>query len=226
MSSMSQVEPSSIQTRPSLLQHLQDGDNTSAWQEFYRVYGKLVHDFARRAGLLEAEAEEVVQEIAIGVARNLPEFHYDPKVCRFKTWLLNQTSWRIKNYLRRRARHPSASIPDGRVAADPGSNLSGSADPMAGLIDEKVPNLDLLFEEEWRVQLTLMALERVKAQFTLKQFQIFDLTVQKEWRGPDVAKALDVSLANVYVTRHRIATALKQEVRKLERTLEENLKTR
>jgi RNA polymerase sigma-70 factor (ECF subfamily) len=220
---MSAVDPSSIQTRPSLLQRLQAGNNTDAWQEFYRVYGKLVHDFAIRAGLRDTEAEEVVQEIAIGVARNLPEFRYDPKVCRFKTWLLNQASWRIKNQLRRRARHPSAPIANSQPSGDPGSSLTGAADPVAGLIDGHVPNLDALFEVEWRVQMTTKALERVKAQFTLKQFQIFDLTVQKEWTGPDVARALDVSLANVYVTRHRIAAALKREVRKLESAMESNL---
>ena len=46
---------------------------------------------------LADEAEEVVQETAIGVARRLPEFAYDPKVCRFKTWLLNLVRWRIQD---------------------------------------------------------------------------------------------------------------------------------
>ena len=92
---MTRHEPSSIQTRPSLLQRLREGDDVVTWHEFYRVYGKLARDFAIKAGLTDTEADEVVQETAIGVARHLPGFSYDPKVCRFKTWLLNQTSWRI-----------------------------------------------------------------------------------------------------------------------------------
>src|SRR5580765_8446009 len=95
-------EHSSIQTRPSLLNKLKAGDDTESWQEFYRVYGKVVRDFAIQAGLTDTEADEVVQETAIAVARHLPEFRYDPKVCRFKTWLLNQTSWRIKDQLKKR----------------------------------------------------------------------------------------------------------------------------
>ncbi len=35
-------EPSSLQTRPSLLNRLKTGDDTASWQEFYRLYGKLV----------------------------------------------------------------------------------------------------------------------------------------------------------------------------------------
>ena len=51
----------------------------------------------------------MVQETAIAVARHLPEFRYDPKVCRFKTWLLNQTSWRIKDQIKKRRKVEQAS---------------------------------------------------------------------------------------------------------------------
>src|SRR6266542_6274977 len=95
-------ERSSMQTQPSLLHRLKTGDDTESWREFYRLYGKLVRDFAIQAGLNDTEADEVVQETAIAVARHLPEFRYDPKVCRFKTWLLNQTSWRIKDQFKKR----------------------------------------------------------------------------------------------------------------------------
>src|SRR5437764_14866260 len=97
-------EHSSIQTRPSLLNRLKTGDDTASWQEFYRIYGKLVRDFAIQAGLTDTEADEVVQETAIAMARHLPDFCYDPKVCRFKTWLLNQSSWRIKDQFKKRQR--------------------------------------------------------------------------------------------------------------------------
>src|SRR5438128_789076 len=95
---------SSIQTRSSLLNRLRTGDDAASWQEFYRIYGKLVRDFAIQAGLTDTEADEVVQETAIAMARHLPDFRYDPKVCRFKTWLLNQSSWRIKDQLKKRQR--------------------------------------------------------------------------------------------------------------------------
>src|SRR6266567_4604894 len=107
MMTMAGDEHTSIQTRPSLLNRLKTGDDAESWQEFYRVYGKLVRDFAIQAGLADTEADEVVQETAIAVARHLPEFHYNPKVCRFKTWLLNQTSWRIKDQLKQRRRAES-----------------------------------------------------------------------------------------------------------------------
>ncbi len=63
-----------------------------------------MRDFAIKAGLTITEADEVVQETAIAMARHLPEYRYNPKVCRFKTWLLNQTSWRIKDQFKKRKR--------------------------------------------------------------------------------------------------------------------------
>ena len=111
MTAMASDEHSSIQTRPSLLNRLKEGDDSESWQEYYRIYGKLVRDFAIRAGLTDTEADEVVQETAIGMARHLPEYRYDPKVCRFKTWLLNQTSWRIKDQLKARQKQAGWSRP-------------------------------------------------------------------------------------------------------------------
>ena len=211
-------DPSSIQTRPSLLGRLKEGDDVEAWQEFYRLYGKLVRDFAIRAGLTDAEADDVVQETAIGVARNLPEFRYDPKVCRFKTWLLNQTSWRIKNQLKRRAQPGQPSGSTAVVGSKPAHDDRTST--IERVPDPGAADLEGLFETQWRVHLTAAALEKVKQQFSLKQIQIFDLVVMKEWSGGEVARALDVSLANVYVTKHRVAAALKLEVERLERAME------
>ena len=207
-------ELSSVPTRPSLIGRLKEGDDVQAWHEFYRVYGNLVRNFALQAGLTAVEADDVVQDVAIGVARNLSEFRYDPKVCRFKTWLLNQSSWRIKNQLKRRHRPGNAVAP---VAAgdDDSENLE-----LERLADPGVPDLDALFETQWRANLTAQAMDRVKLIFDLKQIQIFDLLVIKEWPGADVARALDVSLPVVYVTKHRVTAALKREVRRLERALE------
>jgi RNA polymerase sigma factor (sigma-70 family) len=215
---------SSIQTRPSLLNRLKAGDDTESWQEFYRVYGKLVRDFSIQAGLTDTEADEVVQETAIAMARHLPEYRYDPKVCRFKTWLLNQTSWRIKDQLRKRTKgvqlsgqSESGATPDLHSDTARTATINRVPDPSAA-------NLDAVFETQWRKNLFGAALDRVKQKFSLKQFQMFDLVVLKEWPAAEVARSLGVTIANVYVTRHRISAAIKKETRALEKQLEQEAK--
>jgi RNA polymerase sigma factor (sigma-70 family) len=221
MTAMANDGHSSIQTRPSLLNRLKTGDDSSSWQEFYRVYGKLVRDFAIQAGLTDTEADEAVQETAIATARNLPEFRYDPKVCRFKSWLLNQSSWRIKDQFKKRKVGQASCLSGAAGTPVPLSDDTARTATINRVPDPAAVNLDALFEVEWRKNLLATALERLKPKFSLKQIQIFDLHALKEWPAVDVAKSLGVSLANVYVTKHRIATALKKEIVRLEREREE-----
>ena len=224
MTAMASDEPSSIQTRPSLLNRLKSGDDAESWQDFYRIYGKLVRDFAIQAGLTDTEADEVVQETAIAMARHLPEYRYDPKVCRFKTWLLNQSSWRIKDQLKKRRR--SGGYTGGAAAGTGESPMISNDDTARTATINRVPDaaamdLDALFEGQWQRSLFDVALQRVQDKFSLKQFQIFDLVVLKEWPAATVAKSLGVSLTNVYVIRHRISAAIKKEAKRLENQLEQ-----
>src|SRR2546426_7076330 len=91
----------SLETRSSLLNRLKSGDDAQSWHEFYRTYGGLLRFFATKAGLTADEAEEVVQETAIGVARRVPPFIFDPKGCRFKNRLLKFVHLGLQGQFRR-----------------------------------------------------------------------------------------------------------------------------
>ena len=85
----------SLQTRWSLIGRLKDMDDQQSWQEFFDAYWKLIYSVALKAGLSDAEAQEVVQETVISVAKKMPEFKADPAAGSFKSWLLTLTRWRI-----------------------------------------------------------------------------------------------------------------------------------
>src|SRR6266850_6313300 len=63
-------QPSLLATRRSLVEHLADWGDQLRWQEFFDTYSKLIHSAARRSGLTDVEAQEVVQEPVITVAKN------------------------------------------------------------------------------------------------------------------------------------------------------------
>ena len=44
-------------------------DDRESWQQFFDTYGRFIFNIARKAGLSESEAEEVVQETVLGVAK-------------------------------------------------------------------------------------------------------------------------------------------------------------
>jgi len=83
----------SIPTRHSLLLRLKQWDDTASWREFFETYWELIYNVARKAGLSDAEAQDVVQETVIGVARRIGDFEADPRRGSFKSWLLGQARW-------------------------------------------------------------------------------------------------------------------------------------
>ena len=97
-----------IPTRTTLLGRLKDWRDNSSWQEFFDTYWKLIYGFAIKAGLNEAEAEDVVQETMISVAKKIPGFKYNRNIGSFKGWLLMTTRWRIIDQFRKRGQLSAA----------------------------------------------------------------------------------------------------------------------
>ena len=214
---MAKPQDDSYATRSSLLRRVKDPDDQRSWQEFNELYGKLVFRFAVKAGLSEDEAQEVVQETMIAAAKHLPEFRYDPKVCSFKTWLLNLSAWRVQDQVRKRQRPGAPGPGPGRIEAGEDSNRTATV--------ERVPDpagspLEAIWDQEWRTTLLDTALARVKTSVAAPQWQIFDLSVLKEWPVAEVAKALGISSGRVYLARHRISAVIKKEITRLEKQLE------
>jgi RNA polymerase sigma factor (sigma-70 family) len=211
---MAEPKEDSYPTRSSLLQRVKDTTDHQSWQEFNDVYGKLILGFALKAGLTEDEAQEVVQETLIAAAKNLPEFRYDPKVCSFKTWLLNLSNWRVKDQLRKR-QAPPAPKSAGQRRGDEGDGARTST--VERVPDPAGDQLEAIWDKEWETTLMETALGRVKAQLDLKQWQIFDLYALKEWPVGEVARALGVNVGRVYLAKHRVSALVKREVKRLGR---------
>ena len=93
-----------IPTRATLIHRLKNWKDQSSWQDFFDTYWKLIYNIALKGGLSEAEAQDVVQETIISVAKHMPSFQYDPAVGFFKTWLCNMARWRISDKIRKRGR--------------------------------------------------------------------------------------------------------------------------
>jgi RNA polymerase sigma-70 factor (ECF subfamily) len=202
---MTKTPEDPYKTRSTLLKRLKDTDDEKSWEEFDAIYRKLIFGFAMKAGLKEAEAQEVVQETLIAAAKNLPEFRYDPKVCSFKTYLLNLSNWRIKDQFRKR-------LPGERLKSpEEGTSIIGRIPDQAGV------ELEEIWNREYHTTLLSAACEKVKGKVDAKQWQIFDLYVLKEWQPREVAQALGISLARVYLAKHRVSPLVKKEIEKLER---------
>src|SRR5688572_20088733 len=98
-----------LPTRNSLLVRLRNLDDQESWREFFETYWRLIYGVARKAGLPDADAQDVVQETVLTVVKTAPGFEYRPERCSFKSWLHLLTRRRIADRLRRQSREPAAS---------------------------------------------------------------------------------------------------------------------
>ena len=196
-----------VATRYSLLSRLQDWGDNESWRVFFDTYWRLIYSVALKAGLKQAEAEEVVQETVICVAQNIQKFKRDRHLGSFKGWLRNLTRWRIADQLRKRT---------GLLQGD-GAGAIRRYQPL-----EEVPDLadeaaGLDWEHEWQAHLLKAAIQRVKQSVREEQYQLFDLYVTREWPIPRICQTLGVSKTRVYLAKHRLTRLLRKEVARLEK---------
>lgn|ERR1022692_906649 len=200
----------SIATRASLLGRIRNWEDRESWEDFNQTYWRLIYGVARRAGLADAEARDVVQETLLGVAKKIHEFESNPERGSFKGWLLNLTRWRIADHFRR--------LPP----AQPGPRTESGPGDRTATID-RVPDpveIDALWETEWKKTLLETAMDRVSRRVNPKHAQIFDLYAVRRWAAAKVARELGVSRVQVYLVNHRLTRLLKEEVAYLQKKLE------
>jgi RNA polymerase sigma factor (sigma-70 family) len=191
-------------TRQSLIARLQNWDDQKRWQEFFETYSQLIYHVACRAGMRDDEAQEVLQETCIAVAKNVNR--YDPKAGSFKSWLLQMTRWRIIDQVRRRPKNRAH-----RHDAD--TRETGTLDRLPG---DGEAAFETVWEEEWQRHVLDAAFSRMKSKVDAKHFQIFDCLVRKGWSTAQTAKTLKTNIAQVYLVKHRLKTLLKKELAALE----------
>ena len=198
-----------IPTRSSLLSRLRNWDDGESWRDFFETYWRLIYSVCTRSGLAENDAQDVVQETVLSVAKQMPGFVYDPRKGTFKAWLLKITQRRIADHY----------LKNGRWRAGCDAEAGGQMDQM---IDSQAVGAGELWDEEWRHNLMLVAIKRVKARVQPKHYQIFDLAVMKEWPAKDIVETMHVSRAQVYLAKHRVSNLVRQEAERLEFTMSES----
>jgi RNA polymerase sigma factor (sigma-70 family) len=195
-------------TRKSLIARLDNWEDQKTWDEFYQTYWRLIYAVGIKAGLRPEEAHDCVQETILSIAKQSKKKLYDPEQGSFKTWLMNMTRWRINDQFRKRKKDTAMAggdWEDDRKTAV----IDRFEDPKGDLLER-------LWDVEWKKNIADAALARVKAQVSPKQYQIFDYYVVRQWDAKRVQDHLNVSMAQVYLAKHRVGAVLKKELARLE----------
>jgi RNA polymerase sigma-70 factor (ECF subfamily) len=191
-------------TRASLLVQIRDGSNQSAWQEFMRLYGPVVYGFARKRGLQDADAADLMQDVMRAVSTAIGRLDYDRSQGTFRGWLFTITRNKIFNFLSARRIRPQGS-------GDTTTNLLLNEQPDTGTADGAEWELD------YQRRVAALAMERVRGEFQEKTWRAFQLTAVDGIAAADAASQLGMSPGAIYVAKSRVLARLKDEVDAIER---------
>jgi RNA polymerase sigma-70 factor (ECF subfamily) len=190
-------------TSASLLLRLRDRGDHAAWSRFVEVYRPLIHGFARKHGLQEADAADLAQEVLRAVARSVGRLDYDPRRGSFRGWLFTVVRNQLRDFRDRQRRQT------------PGSGSSG----VQQLLNEQ-PTPPESPEEEWdrehERRLFTWAAEQVRPTVQAATWQAFWQTAVEGKSGQEVAQELGMTVAAVYLAKSRVMARLKQEIRQLQ----------
>jgi RNA polymerase sigma-70 factor (ECF subfamily) len=184
-----------MDTPASLLERLRQPDQATAWTRFVQLYTPLLYHWARRLGLHEPDAADLVQDVLTLLVRKLPEFTYDRNKS-FRAWLRTVALNCWRNRLRRAELPRAADAPD--LDALPGRD-----------------DAPLFDESEYRQWIAGRALELMQAEFQATTWKACWECVVHGRPAAEVAAELGISVGAVYMAKSRVLSRLRQELQDL-----------
>ncbi len=194
-------------TRASLLIQIRDGANHGAWREFVDLYGPVVYGFARKRGLQDADAADLMQDVMRSISSAIGRLDYDRNQGTFRGWLFTITRNKVFSFLSARRIRPQGS-------GDSTTNRMLNSHPDTNEGSDT-------WEVEYQRRLAAIAMERVKGEFQENTWRAFWLTAVEGTAVADVAKEVGMSAGAIYVAKSRVLARLKEEVETMRRQEEE-----
>ena len=187
-------------TRATFLLRLRDRSDQITWQRFHERYGELLYRYARSRGASAVDAEDIVQEVELGLFKALDGFEYDGSKGRFRAYLRMAVIHAMGRHAGKRARAGDLMDPDG-------------FDHVVAVRDA---GEDDQWEHEWRLHRLRWALREVAPEFGQTVLAAFQMHVLNQVPVEETAERLGMSKASVYQAKSRILRRVKEQLESLD----------
>jgi RNA polymerase sigma-70 factor (ECF subfamily) len=186
------------ETSASLLERLRERPDPGSWQRLVELYTPLIHGWLRRQSALQADADDLCQEVLTVVVRRLPDFHHNQRRGAFRHWLRSITVNCLRDFWRARRSRPLAT-----GNSDFAELLDQLADPHSGV--------SKLWDEEHDRFVTQKLLQQIKHEFTPNTWRAFERVALDGAQPDTVAAELGVSVNAVFIAKSRVLSRLREE---------------
>ena len=182
-----------------LLSRLSEGRDEEAWQQFVDLYAPLIQGYCRRAGLQEADSQDVAQTVFSKLSQYMGRFEYDSTRGRFRSWMGVVVTREIQRHSHKRAR--------------PGLGVGNGAHDE--LLNDIANRADPDWYDEFNACVLQRALSESRSAFDETTYLAFQRTWIEDVDSQQVAAELGRPVGWVYKAKFRVLRRLKVELKKL-----------
>ena len=186
------------ETNHSLVARVKNLGDGASWVEFMGIYQPVVYSMAKRRGLQDADAHDVMQQVFVSVAGAIERWDSSEGLPPFRAWLTTITKNAISKSLSRRPRD----------RATGSTSVMEQLNAVAGMGESS----DEEFAAETRRQMFRWAAQRVRVEFAQATWDMFWRTSVLGESVSEVATATGRTTGAVYIARHRVVARLKEEI--------------
>lgn len=189
--------PDFPETNPSLIARVKDLGDGASWEEFLGIYQPVVFRMARKWGLQDADAQDVMQQVFLSISRSIQHWKADPSQPPFRAWLTTIVRNAVTKSLTRRPR-------------DAASGSTSIAELLDNQPDPVATESEILAEA--RREVVLWAASQIQSEFSQETWSIFQKTAIQGIPIAEVAQSTGRSAGSIYVSRYRVIARLKEKV--------------
>lgn len=192
------------QTRYTLIERLQNPNDTQAWETFVDAYQDYILAVFIQVGIHHDDAMDLRQEVLLKLWNKLPESPYASSKGKFRTWLYQVIKNAAFNYSNARRSEKS------RIA----DYFTQDESPCRG--NER---LELLMDEEWKTYITNRAMAEIRHHFSPRSIEIFELSL-KGAETHTLARQFELKENSIRRIKNRVKDRLIIEISELRKDLE------
>ena len=190
-------------TSATLLERVR-GAEEGAWELMCRIYTPLVYGWARKAGLRETDAEDVVQDVFERIAAKLSSFRYERPGDTFRAWIWTISRNKIRDWYRDCQSQPHL--------ATGGSHALRQLNAIPDWVSNDEECVEPTQDAASEAAFVRRALELVRGDFNEQTWQAFwRLTVEGHY-AKDIARDLNMSDNAVRQAKFRVLKRLKESL--------------
>ncbi|MCX7418493.1 MAG: sigma-70 family RNA polymerase sigma factor [Planctomycetia bacterium] len=189
--------PEFPETSHSLIARVKDLADGAAWTEFLGIYQPVVLRMARRRGLQDADAQDLMQQVCLSISKSIGGWIPGDLQPPFRAWLTTIARNAITKALTRRPR-------------DAATGSTSMVELLEAQPDPQATTAEILAEA--RKELIRWATEQIRSEFSEATWNVFWRTAIEGVPIAEVAKSTGRSAGAVYVARYRVIARLKEKV--------------